>query len=98
MAIMIKPLNDKVIIRPIEEKETTKFGIVLPDTVEKEKKEKGEVVAVGPGKLLENGHRVQMGVKVGDIIIFKKYAADDLEIDKEKLLVVGEEDIIGIIG
>jgi chaperonin GroES len=96
--IKFKPLNDKVIIKPIEEKETTKFGIVLPDTVEKEKKEKGEVVAIGPGKLLENGQRAQMSIKIGDTIVFKKYAADDLEIDKEKFLVVGEEDIIGIIG
>lgn len=93
----LKPLSDKVIIKPIEENETTKFGIVLPETVEKEKKERGKIIAIGPGKLLENGQRAQMSVKVGDVIIFKKYAADDLEIDKEKFLVVGEEDIIGII-
>jgi len=95
--IKLKPLSDKVIIKPIEENETTKFGIVLPETVEKEKKERGKIIAIGPGKLLENGQRAQMSVKVGDVIIFKKYAADDLEIDKEKFLVVGEEDIIGII-
>jgi len=93
----IKPLNDKVIIKPIEEDEVTKSGIVLPETAEKEKPEKGEVVAVGPGKLLENGQRAPMSVKVGDKVIFKKYSPDEIKIDKEEYLVIDEGDIIGII-
>ena len=93
----IKPLNDKVIIKPIEEDEVTKSGIVLPETAEKEKPEKGEVVAVGPGKLLENGQRAPMSVKVGDKVIFKKYSPDEIKIDKEEYLVIEESDIIGII-
>jgi len=75
----------------------TKSGIVLPETAEKEKPEKGEVVAVGPGKLLENGQRAPMSVKVGDKVIFKKYSPDEIKIDKEEYLVIDESDIIGII-
>jgi chaperonin GroES len=93
----IKPLNDKIIIKPISEDEVTKAGIVLPDTVDKEKPEKGEVVAVGPGKLLESGNRALMSVKVGDKVFFKKYGPDEIKVDDEELLVISEEDIIGII-
>ncbi|MFN3301623.1 MAG: co-chaperone GroES [Patescibacteria group bacterium] len=95
--LKIKPLNDKVIVKPIQEDERTRAGIVLPDTAEKEKPEKGEVVAVGPGKLLENGQRAPMSVKVGDKVIFKKYSPDEIKIDKEEFLVIEESDIIGII-
>lgn len=93
----LKPLNDKVIIKPIEEKEKTKFGIVLPETIEKEKKEKGEIIAVGPGKLLDNGQRAAMSVKTGDLVLFKKYSADEVKIEQEEYLVIDEADIIGII-
>ena len=93
----LKPLNDKVIIKPIEEKEKNKFGIVLPDTAEKEKPERGEVIAVGPGKLLENGQRAAMSVKVGETVLFKKYSPDEIKIDQEEYLVIDEADIIGII-
>lgn len=93
----LRPLNDKVIIKPIEDDEKTKAGIILPETAEKEKPEKGEVVAVGPGKLLENGTRAPMSVKVGDKVIFKKYSPDEIKIDKEEYLVIDESDIIGII-
>jgi chaperonin GroES len=95
--LKLKPLNDKVIIKPIEEKETTKFGIVLPETAEKEKSEKGEVMAIGPGKLLENGQRAMMSVKIGDMVLFKKYSPDEIKIDKEEYLVIDESDIIGVI-
>lgn len=93
----LKPLNDKVIVKPIQEDEKTKSGIVLPDTAEKEKPEKGEVIAVGPGKLLENGQRAAMSVKVGDKVIFKKYSPDEVKIGKEEFLVIDEGDIIGVI-
>lgn len=93
----IKPLNDKIIIKPITEDEVTKSGIVLPDTVDKEKPEKGEVVAAGPGKLLDNGQRAPMSVKVGDKVMFKKYGPDEIKVGDEELLVISEEDIIGIL-
>ena len=93
----LKPLNDKVIIKPINENETTKSGIVLPETAEKEKPEKGEVIAVGPGKLLDNGQRALMNVKIGQVVLFKKYSPDEIKIDQEEFLVIDESDIIGII-
>lgn len=93
----LKPLNDKIIVKPIEEDEVTKAGIVLPDTAEKEKPEKGEVIAVGPGKLLDNGQRAPMSVKVGDKVVFKKYASDEVKIDDTEYFVISEEDIIAII-
>ncbi len=93
----IYPLNDKVVIKPLSSEEVTKSGLVLPDTAEKEKPEQGEVIAVGPGKLLENGKRAPMSVKAGDKVLFTKYAPDEVEIDKEEYLVVEEEKIIGII-
>lgn len=86
-----------MIVKPIIEDEITKAGIVLPDTVDKEKPEKGEVVAVGPGKLLENGQRAAMSVKVGDKVMFKKYSPDEIKVDKEEYLVINENDIIAIL-
>ena len=91
-----KPLNDYVLVKPINEDETTKAGIILPDTVDKEKPEKGEVVAVGQGKLLENGQRASISVKVGDKVIFKKYAPDEIP-GEEDLMMIKEEDIMAII-
>ena len=92
-----KPLNDHVLIKPINGNEVSKAGIILPDTVDQEKPEKGEVVAVGSGKLLENGQRAPMSVKVGDKVIFKKYSPDELPGD-EDLMVIKEEDILAVIG
>jgi len=91
-----KPLNDHVLIKPINGNEVSKAGIILPDTVDKEKPEKGEVVATGPGKLLENGSRAPMSVKVGDKVIFKKYSPDELP-GEEDLMVIKEEDILAVI-
>jgi chaperonin GroES len=93
----LKPLNDKVIVKPLEDEEVTKTGIVIPDTAEKEKPEKGEVMAVGPGKLLDNGQRAPMSVKTGDKILFKKYGPDEVKMGKEEILVLAEEDIIAVI-
>ncbi len=75
----------------------TKSGIVLPDTVNKEKPERGEVVAVGEGKLLDSGQRAAMSVKAGDKVMFKKYSPDEIKIDDEEYLVISERDIIAII-
>ena len=95
--MQIKPLNDKVVVKASSKEEMTKFGLVLPDTTDKEKPEQGEVIAVGPGKLLESGTRAPMSVKIGDKILFKKYSPDEFEIDKEEFLVLSESEIIGII-
>lgn len=93
----LKPLADHVIVKPAKEEEVTKSGIVLPDTAKSEKPEQGEVLAVGPGKLLENGTRAPMTVTVGDKIVFKKYSPDEVKIDGEEYLVVSESDIIAVV-
>jgi chaperonin GroES len=93
----LKPLNDHIFLEPVAEEKTTKSGIVLPDTAEKEKPIKGKVVAVGPGKLDDSGKRVPMSVKVGDKVLFKKYGPDELEVDGKKYLVGEEADILAII-
>ncbi len=93
----IKPLNDHVIVKPATSEEVTKAGIVLPDTVDKEKPEKGEVVAIGPGRQLESGERAAMSVKVGDIVMFKKYSPDEVKVDDVEYLVISESDILAII-
>jgi len=91
------PLSNHLFIEPIEEEKITKSGIVLPETVEKEKPIKGKIIAVGPGKINEKGERTQMSVKVGDIVLFKKYGPDEIEIDDKKYLVGDEDDILAII-
>ena len=95
--MQIKPLSDKVVIKPQAKEEVTASGILLPDTADKDRPEQGTVVAVGPGKLLDNGQRSSMNVKVGDIILFKQYSPDEFKINGEELLVLSESDIIGII-
>ncbi|MDZ7798717.1 MAG: co-chaperone GroES [Patescibacteria group bacterium] len=93
----LKPLGDKVIIKPLEEEEVTQSGIVLPDTAEKEKPEKGEVIAVGPGKILDNGRHAPISIKTGQKVLFKKYSPDEVKVDGEDFLVVSEEDIVAVI-
>jgi chaperonin GroES len=93
----VKPLADRVLVKAITESETTKSGIVIPETVEKERPEKGEVIAVGPGKTLDNGNVKPMTVKVGDKIVFKKYGPDEIKADGEELLILDESDILAII-
>lgn len=92
---MLKPLGNRVVIEPL--KEQTKGGIILPETADKEKPEKGKVVAVGPGKLLDNGQRAPLEVKVGDTVVFKKYGPDEVKVDGKEYLVLEEGDIMGII-
>jgi len=92
----LKPLHDNVIVKPSSVEETTASGIVLPET-SKERPEKGEVVAVGPGKILENGQLSKMSVKVGDKIMFKKYSPDEIKIDGKEYLIMQESDIIAIL-
>ena len=93
----LKPLHDHLVVKPISENEVTKSGIVLPDTIDKEKPEKGEVVAVGQGKMLDNGQRSPMSVKVGDKVMFKKYSPDEIKVDDKEYLVISEGDILAII-
>ncbi|MFH1346635.1 MAG: co-chaperone GroES [Spirochaetota bacterium] len=93
----IHPLSNHVFLEALEEEKTTKSGIVLPETSEKEKPVKGKVSAVGPGKLNDKGERVAMSVKVGDIVLFKKYGPDEIEIEGKKYLVGDEEDILAVI-
>ncbi|MGN0947682.1 co-chaperone GroES [Megasphaera sp.] len=93
---MLKPLGDRVVIRVLEQEEKTASGIFLPDTA-KEKPSQGEVVAVGPGKLQDDGKRVALDVKVGDKIIFSKYAGTEVKFEGQKYLIVSERDILAII-
>jgi chaperonin GroES len=92
-----KPLSNHVFLEPLEEEKTTKSGIVLPETAEKEKPVKGKVLAVGPGKRNDKGELVPMSIKVGDIVLFKKYGPDEIEIDDKKYLVGDEDDILAVI-
>jgi len=92
---ILKPLNDHVVVKALKEDTKTKSGIVLPQTAE-EKPEKGEVIAVGPGKLLENGQRAAMSVKVGDKVIFKKYSPDEVKVDDQEYLIISEDDILAV--
>lgn len=93
----LQPLHDQVIIKPMSSEEKTKSGIILPDTVSKERPEQGEVIAVGPGKLLDNGQRASMSVQIGQKVMFKKYSTEELKYDGQDYVVVGEHDILAII-
>lgn len=93
MAAKLEPLGDRVVIRPIAREEVTKSGIVLPDTA-KEKPQEGEVIAIGPGKLNDDGTRMAMDVKVGDKVIYAKYAGTEVKLDDEELLIMRESDIM----
>ncbi|MBC7082014.1 MAG: co-chaperone GroES [Bacillota bacterium] len=92
---MVKPLEDRVVVKPNTEEERTKGGIVLPDTA-KERPQEGEVIAVGPGKLLENGQRAPMDVKPGDKVIFAKYGGTEVKIEGEEYIILRQSDILAI--
>ena len=91
--IKIRPLDDRVVVEPIAAEETTAGGIVLPDTA-KEKPQRGTVVAVGPGKLLDNGKRGELSVAVGDEVIYGKYGGTDIEVDGDEVKILRESDIL----
>ena len=93
---MLKPLADRVIIEVLAKEEKTKSGIVLPDTA-KEKPQEGKIVAVGTGKVLENGQKVAMEVKVGDKVIFSKYAGTEVKMDEKEYLILSERDVLAVI-
>jgi len=92
----IKPLGDRVLVKPLEEKEVKKGGIIIPDSA-KEKPQEGKVVAVGPGKRDENGHRVPLDVKEGNKILFSKYAGTEIKIDGEEHIFMREDDILAVL-
>ncbi|MBA4392200.1 MAG: co-chaperone GroES [Desulfobacca sp.] len=92
----IRPLHDRVIVQRIEEEEKTKGGIIIPDSA-KEKPQEGKVIAVGAGKILDNGTKVSLDVKVGDKILFGKYAGTEIKIDGDEYLMMREDDILGVI-
>ena len=96
MALKIKPLHDRVVIKRIEQEEVRKGGIIIPDTA-KEKPQQGEVVAVGPGRIDNKGNRIEMSVKVGDKVIFGKYAGTEVKIDGEEYLIMREDDILAVL-
>ena len=96
MSLSLKPLGDRVVVKPIEQDEVTAGGIMLPDTA-KEKPQKGEILAVGPGSRNDAGERVEMDVKVGDTVLYAKYAGTEIKLDGEKVLVLRESDILAIV-
>ena len=92
----IKPLSDRILVKPSEEEEEKVGGIIIPDTA-KEKPQEGEVVAIGPGKLLESGERQAMTVKVGDKVLYGKYSSTEIKYGGEEYLIMREDDILAII-
>ncbi len=94
--VNIKPLDDRILVKQSEAEEKTAGGIVLPDTA-KEKPQRGTVIAVGPGKMLNDGNRSGMDVKVGDEVVYGKYAGTEIEVSGEKYVIIRENDVLGII-
>lgn len=92
---MLRPLGDHVVVKPLSREEKTEGGIILPDTA-KEKPQEGEVIAVGPGRLLENGTRVQPEVKVGDKVVYAKYGGTEVKIEGVEYLIMRESDILAV--
>jgi chaperonin GroES len=92
----IRPLNDRILVKRLEEEETTAGGIIIPDSA-KEKPAEGEIVAVGPGKMNDAGERAAMDVKVGDRVLFSKYGGTDIKYDGDDFLIMREDDILGVI-
>jgi chaperonin GroES len=93
MATKLQPLGDRVVVKPMPREEVTKGGIVLPDTV-KEKPQEGKVIAVGPGKMTDEGKRIPLDIKAGDTVIYAKYGGTDIKEDGEELIILRESDIL----
>ena len=92
----LKPLGDRVVLKPVEKEEKTKSGIVLPDTA-KEKPQEGIVEAVGPGRVLDSGEKVPMELKVGDRVLYAKYAGNEFKLDEVEYLVISEKDVLAVL-
>ena len=93
----VKPLQDRILIKRVEEEQKTKGGIIIPDTA-KEKPQEGEVIAVGNGKILDNGTKIALDVKAGDKILFGKYSGTDIKIDDEEYLILREDEVLAVVG
>jgi chaperonin GroES len=96
MSLNIKPLGDRLVVKPLEEDEITPSGIVLPETA-KEKPQKGEVLSAGPGARNDDGKRIEMDVSVGDKVLFAKYGGTEIKVDGDKLLILRESDVLAIV-
>jgi chaperonin GroES len=96
VSVKVRPLGDRVVVKALEREAVTKSGIVLPDTA-KEKPQEGEILAVGPGKVLDNGKRTSLEVQVGQRVLFAKYAGTEIKLDGEEYLILRESDIMGVI-
>lgn len=96
MGITLRPLHDRILVKRIEEKEQVRGGIIIPDTA-KEKPQEGEVVAVGQGKVLDNGTKLEMAVKAGDRILFGKYSGTEVKLDGEEFLIMREDEVLGVV-
>ena len=96
VSVKLRPLGDRIVVKALARETVTKSGIVLPDTA-KEKPQEGEVLAVGPGKVLDNGKRTALEVQVGQRVLFAKYAGSEVKIDNEELLILRESDVMGIV-
>lgn len=96
VSVKLRPLGDRVVVKGVSRENVTKTGIVLPDTA-KEKPQEGEVLAVGPGKVLDNGKRSALEVQVGQRVLFAKYAGTEVKVDNEEYLILRETDIMGIV-
>ena len=92
----VRPLHDRLLVRRIEQKETAKGGIIIPDTA-KEKPQEGQVIAVGNGKILENGAKVALDVKAGDKILFGKYSGTEIKLDGEEVLILREDEVLAVL-
>jgi chaperonin GroES len=93
MAAKLQPLADRLVVKPVEKEEKTKSGIILPDTA-KEKPQEGEVVAVGPGRMTDEGKRIPMDLKVGDRVIYSKYGGSEIKIDDVEMMILRESDVL----
>ena len=96
-ALKLRPLEDRLVVEAIDESETMVSGIIIPETVSKEKPQKGRVLAVGPGKFDSNGKRVPMEVAVGDIVLFTKYGPTEVKIEGKDLLVLNQSDVLAVV-
>ncbi len=92
----LEPLGDRVVVKPLQQEEVTRGGLVLPGTAQ-EKPQEGEVLAVGPGRVLDSGERVKMEVKAGDHVVYAKYAGTEFKLDDEELLILSERDLLAVV-
>ncbi|GAB3529630.1 co-chaperone GroES [Arthrobacter monumenti] len=96
MSVSIKPLEDRIVVRPLEAEQTTASGLVIPDTA-KEKPQEGEVVAIGPGRVDDNGNRVPIDVNEGDVVIYSKYGGTEVKSRGEEFLVLSARDVLAVV-